>query len=128
LSLRSDDLDSVGEFYTENDFRQLVVAIEAGPASLGGLGEFEDHGGRRLVRETSLGTHVRWRMVAWITSKEAKSLFSQMEDQYAFGEMAEVGKQNLASFASVLGDGCLFEFMQVEDRVSFIRKSGGAAR
>jgi hypothetical protein len=28
MSLRSDSLDSVGELYTEDDFRQLVVAIE----------------------------------------------------------------------------------------------------
>jgi hypothetical protein len=39
LSLRSDNLDSVGELYTKNDFRQLVVAIEATPTFLGGLGE-----------------------------------------------------------------------------------------
>jgi hypothetical protein len=61
----------------------------------------------------------------WITSKEAKSLFSPMGDQYAFGEMDEVGKQNLANFASGMGDGCLFEFMPVEDRVYFIRKASG---
>jgi hypothetical protein len=57
LSLRSDDLDSVGELYTENDFRQLVVAIKAVPAFFGGLGKFEDHGEGSLVRETSLGAH-----------------------------------------------------------------------
>ena len=50
MSLRSDDLYTVGELYTENDFRQLVVAVEATPASLGGLGELEDHGERGLVR------------------------------------------------------------------------------
>jgi hypothetical protein len=61
-----------------------------------------------------------------ITSKEAKSLFSPKEDQYAFGEMDEVGKQNLASFAAGVGDGCLFEFMPVEDRVYFIRKASGS--
>ncbi len=61
----------------------------------------------------------------WITSKEAKSLFSAQEDQYVFGEMDEVGKQNLASFASGVDDGCLFEFMPVEDRVYFIRKASG---
>jgi hypothetical protein len=55
----------------------------------------------------------------WITSKEVKSLFSPKEDQYAFGEMDEVGKQNLASFAAGVGDECLFEFMPVEDRVYF---------
>jgi hypothetical protein len=37
LSLRSDNLDSVGELYTEDDFRQLIVTIEATPAFLGGL-------------------------------------------------------------------------------------------
>jgi hypothetical protein len=61
----------------------------------------------------------------WITSKEAKSLFSPMGDQYAFGEMDEVGKQNLASFASGIGDGCLFEIMPVEERVYFVRKTSG---
>jgi mutator family transposase len=55
LSFRSDDLDSVGEAYTEHDFRQLVVTVETAPAFLGGLGELEDHGERGLVRETSLG-------------------------------------------------------------------------
>ena len=50
-------LNSVGEPYTENYFRQLVVAIEAAPAFLGCLGEFEDHGERSLVRKTSLGAH-----------------------------------------------------------------------
>src|ERR1700693_4988953 len=54
--MRSDDLDSVGELYTEDDFRQLVVTIEATPAPLGGLGEFEDHGERGFVRKASLGT------------------------------------------------------------------------
>jgi hypothetical protein len=32
LSLRSDDFDSVGELYTEHDFRQLVVAFYDYPA------------------------------------------------------------------------------------------------
>jgi hypothetical protein len=55
-SLRSDDLNSVSKLYTQDDFRQLVVAIEATPAFLGGLGELEDHGERGLVRETALRT------------------------------------------------------------------------
>jgi hypothetical protein len=46
LSLRSDDLDSVGERYTEDELGQLIVAVEAPPAPLGGLGKFEDHGER----------------------------------------------------------------------------------
>jgi hypothetical protein len=47
--LRSDNLDSVDELYTEDGFRQLVVAIEAMPTFFGSLGEFEDHGERDLV-------------------------------------------------------------------------------
>jgi hypothetical protein len=44
LRLHSDDLDSVGELYSEDEFRQLAVAVEATPAFLGGLGELENHG------------------------------------------------------------------------------------
>src|SRR5690242_16091527 len=51
LSLRSDDLDTVCELYAEDEFRQLVVAVEAAPTGLLGiLGELEDHRQRRLVR------------------------------------------------------------------------------
>ena len=57
LSLRSDDFNSVGKFYAEDYFRQLVVTIEATPAFLGGLGELEDHGERGFVRKTSLGAY-----------------------------------------------------------------------
>ena len=57
MSLRSDDLDSVSELYTQDDFRKLAMAIESTPVFLGGLGELEDHGERDLVRETSLGAH-----------------------------------------------------------------------
>jgi hypothetical protein len=63
----------------------------------------------------------------WITSAEAKSLFSPAEDQYAFGEMDEAGKQNIASFAVAVGGGCLFEFMPVENRVYFLRNAGARA-
>ena len=51
LSLRSDDLNSVGELYPEDDFRQLVMPVEATPMFLGGLGELEYHGERSLVRK-----------------------------------------------------------------------------
>ena len=40
---------AIAELYTEDDFRQLVVAIEATPISFGSLGELEDHGERSLV-------------------------------------------------------------------------------
>ena len=49
MSLRSDDLDSVVELYTEDDFRQLGMSFETAPALLGGLCELEDHGERGLV-------------------------------------------------------------------------------
>ena len=57
MSLRFNDLHSVGELYTEDDFRQLVVTIEAAPAFLGGLGELEDHGERGPVGQASLGAY-----------------------------------------------------------------------
>ena len=57
MRLQSDDFDSVGELYTEDDFRQLVVSIEATPAFLGGLGKLKAHGERGLVGKTSLGAH-----------------------------------------------------------------------
>ena len=57
MSLRSDDLDSVGELYSEDDFRQVIVTVEA-PAFLGGRSEVEYHRERRgLIRKTSLGAH-----------------------------------------------------------------------
>jgi hypothetical protein len=43
VSLRSDDLDSVVELYTKDDFRQLVVTAQTMPTFLGGLCELEDH-------------------------------------------------------------------------------------
>ena len=49
LSLRSDDLDSVVELYTDDNFRQLVVTAETIPTFLGGLCELEDHGESGLV-------------------------------------------------------------------------------
>jgi hypothetical protein len=57
----------------------------------------------------------------WITMKEAKALFSPADDAYAFGEMDEVGKANLAAFAAASG-GVQFEFMPVEGRLYFMRR------
>ena len=37
LRLRFDDLNSVSELYSKDDFRQLVIAIETTPAFFGGL-------------------------------------------------------------------------------------------
>jgi hypothetical protein len=33
--------------------------------------------------------------LGWITNKEGKQLFSSMDDDYAFGEMDEAGKDNI---------------------------------
>jgi hypothetical protein len=62
-------------------------------------------------------------MPGWITNKEAKQLFSSMDDDYAFGEMDEAGKGNIADFAAHVTPGCSFEFMPVEGRVYFMRKA-----
>jgi hypothetical protein len=66
-----------------------------------------------------------YEMPGWITNKEAKQLFSSMGDDYAFGEMDETGKSNIADFAAHVTPRCAFEFMPVEGRVYFIRKADG---
>jgi hypothetical protein len=66
-----------------------------------------------------------YEMPSWITNKEAKQLFSSMGDDYAFGEMDEAGKGNIADFAAEVTPLCSFEFMPVEGRVYFIRKANG---
>jgi hypothetical protein len=57
----------------------------------------------------------------WITMQEAKTLYSPVSDAYAFGEIDEIGKANLAAFAVDHG-GPQFEFMPVEGRLYFMRK------
>src|SRR5437660_12727328 len=42
-----DDLDPVVECHTENEFWQLVGAVETAPAFLRGFQQFEDHRERR---------------------------------------------------------------------------------
>jgi hypothetical protein len=56
----------------------------------------------------------------WITMKEAKTLFSQEGEAYAFGEMDEAGKADLAAFAS---GNVQFEFMPVQGRLYFMRRA-----
>jgi hypothetical protein len=57
----------------------------------------------------------------------AKELFSPMADDYAFGEMDEIGKSNFADFAAHVTPRCSFEFMPVEGQVYFIRNADGGA-
>jgi hypothetical protein len=58
----------------------------------------------------------------WITLAEARNLFSQMDDQYAFGEMDDVGKSNLGTFAAQSEHRSSVDIMPVEGRVYFTRK------
>ena len=50
-----------------------------------------------------------------------------MNDEYAFGEMDEVGKSNIADFAAHVAPRCTFAFMPVEGRVYFSRTADDAA-
>ena len=56
VSRFSDDLDPVVECHTENEFWQLVVAIETTPAFLRAFEQFEDHRERGPVRQATLGS------------------------------------------------------------------------
>ena len=58
----------------------------------------------------------------WISFAEARALFSSMDDQYAFGEMDEQGRANLASFAAEPGHRFTFDFMPAEGRLYFTRQ------
>ena len=83
---------------------------------------------RRLsaVEELALSASLRALPVGergWITLSEARALFSPMDDQYAFGEMDEVGKTNLAAFAAESDHRSAFDLMPVEGRVYFTRKA-----
>ncbi len=57
----------------------------------------------------------------WITIAEARSLFSTLGEQYAFGEMDDEGKASLAAFARQSGHRATFDFMPVEGRLYFTR-------
>src|SRR5262249_34185459 len=59
--------------------------------------------------------------IGWITFQEARLLFSPMDQNYAFGEMDEAGKSNLATFAARSEHRSSFSFMPMEGRVYFTR-------
>jgi hypothetical protein len=63
----------------------------------------------------------------WIAFSEARSLFSTMEPQYAFGEMDEAGRRRIESFAGESDHRSRLEFMPSEGRVYFVRKAHAAA-
>ena len=59
----------------------------------------------------------------WISFAEARALFSTADAQYAFGEMDDDGKANLASFAEAGGRRYDYQLMPMEGRVYFVRKT-----
>jgi hypothetical protein len=56
----------------------------------------------------------------WISMTDAASLFSPARGEYAFGELDDAGKHNIASFATKAG--CVVEFMPIEGRIYFTRQ------
>jgi hypothetical protein len=73
----------------------------------------------RSIRILPLGNR------GWITMQEARSLFSPLRDEYAFGEIDERGRAEIARFAAQRGHHSDFDFMPAEDRVYFTRTAGG---
>ena len=59
----------------------------------------------------------------WISLAEARSLFSTAGAEYAFGEMDDDGKANLAAFAASGDRPYDYQLMPVEGRVYFTRKT-----
>jgi hypothetical protein len=64
----------------------------------------------------------------WITLSEARHLFSHMGDQYAFGEMDDVGKSKLGAFAAQSEHRSSVDIMPVEGRVYFTRNAAGVLK
>jgi hypothetical protein len=58
---------------------------------------------------------------AWITFEEGRALFSEMDDEYAFGEFDEPGKLNLGAFAAA--HRVDRDFRPIEGRIYFIRRA-----
>ena len=55
----------------------------------------------------------------WISSAEARILFSNKDEQYAFGETDRDGRRNIETFSTQHGS--VVTFMPVEGRVYFQR-------
>ena len=80
---------------------------------------------RRLDGRSKVLLDASFRMLprgerGWIAIKEAAVLFSPKADEYAFGELDEEGKSNLAAFAAQAS--MRFAFMPAEGRLYFIRE------
>jgi hypothetical protein len=86
---------------------------------------------RRLdaSNEASLAASIKWlppETRGWITTDEARALFSRMSREYAFGDLDARGRLNLASFAEQADHRCEVQFMPVEGRVYFRKLSSRA--
>ena len=57
----------------------------------------------------------------WITMQEGRRLFSPMDDLYAFGEMDEVGRNNLTRFGTQ--NDVRLDIMPAEGRIYFSRSA-----
>jgi hypothetical protein len=86
-----------------------------GPRRLDGRSKALLTASLKFLRDEELG---------WITLQEAETLFSPVSDAYAFGEIDEIGKANLAAFAADHG-GLQFEFMPIEGRLYFMCRPRG---
>jgi len=58
----------------------------------------------------------------WITFSEARALFSELDDNSAFGEMDPAGKSSLGAFAARAEHRSELDFRPTEGRIYFIRK------
>jgi hypothetical protein len=58
----------------------------------------------------------------WISLRDAWHLFSQVNEDEAFGEMDDAGKMRLGEFAAYSTHRSEISFMPVEGRVYFTRK------
>jgi hypothetical protein len=95
--------------------KSLFAPVAASPASPPKL-----DAGSEPALSNSLGA-LSSRQQGWITIEEARQLFSPMDKQYAFGEMDDQGKANLASFAARHSSS--FDIMPVEGRIYFARNA-----
>jgi TctA family transporter len=98
LSLRSDDLNSVGELYTDDEFRQQVVTIETAPVFLGRLSELEDHGERNLLLTSFV-------LGPWLEENLHRSMLLERGDVWAIINRPIVALLLAAGVALVLAAG-----------------------
>jgi hypothetical protein len=92
-----------------------------------GTGEFTPPDARKLAASSENQLSAALQALprgekGWISLRDAWHLFSQMDEQEAFGEMDEVGKMRLGEFAAYSTHRSEVSFMPTEGRVYFTRK------